>query len=50
MKTGATRAGLGASQPDQPTSDFAEKSTNIILTVIKRLHGLAALAQLTDGD
>jgi hypothetical protein len=50
MKTGSRRARLRASQASQPTCAFDEKSASILLTVIKRRHGFAALDRLTDGD
>jgi hypothetical protein len=50
MKTGSTRTRLRGSQANQPTSAFTEKSASILLTVIKQLHGFAALDRLSDGD
>jgi hypothetical protein len=50
VKTGSTQAGVLPSQANDPTSAFTEKSATIFLTVIKRLHGFAAMGQLTDGD
>jgi hypothetical protein len=50
VKTGSTQTGALPSQTSRPTSAFTERLTAIILTVIKRVHGFAAMEQLTDGD
>lgn len=47
MKTVSTPAGAPPSQANVLASAFAEKSTSIFLTVIKRIHGFAAMAQLS---
>jgi hypothetical protein len=50
MKTHLGKCCEPLSQSGEPTSAFAEKSATVFLMVIKRLHGFAAMEQLTDGD
>jgi len=50
VKVGSTQAGARSPQSDEPTSAFTERSVSVFLMVIKRLHGFAAMEQLTDGE
>jgi hypothetical protein len=50
VKTVSTPAGAPPSQTNVLASAFAEKPISIFLTLIKRVHGFAAMAQLSDGD